>query len=576
MLAAVIGLSQPPNAFASGLDYRNYTVRYDRGWDILCESYVVQKSDWLVKIFHQKGEIAYRDFHAFLGIFKRLNPHIKNIDLIRPGQGIDIPLRKLEQGDLPGQSSGVVTIPFVTLQDVSQLIKQHSYPHTVQKGDMVSKLISHQFGRYGSKSYREGLQLFKAANPHVTDLKLIYLGQQLHLPDPSIRLKSWYAGIYDNQGNLREKFGQHPSPAPLKVNPVTISQQPAVTPQEPEKPIEDLSKVADYVGGELKANGTYYLLRPGGDDFELKLSQHPLLKFGEGPKLIFTTNGHIMDMDIDLFRATWPEITPVSIESQSTSEQYVAAIFEVLQEDSKHADELIIENQGVHIAIRSKYVRAENEGMRLCITPITTADQMTPESIRRYLEQNGIAVKEILPGGTASGLNHGDQKHRIIKQRLAITPTNNHKDFVQNLSNALGFSYIPNTSITFPYAGIQVEAYANLISTNTGREVAVDFGDLYGDAVAAIEKTGLNVVQVRPTDSYDAIAEKVLSALSIKFKHRPTLLAARRPAEYNTAITIDGLLYDNDYNRRTLLTSASLHSAVTDMLNNHGIDVVVW
>lgn len=575
MLAAVIGLSQSTNAFASGLIYKNYIVRYDRGWDILCEPYVVQKSDWLSKIFHQKGEIAYKDFHAFLGIFKRLNPGVKNIDLIRPGQGIDIPLRKLAQGDLSGQSSGVVTIPFVTLHDVSQVIRQHSTLYTVKRGDMVSSIIAHKYGRYGSKPYREGLKLFKAANSHVVNLELIYRGQKLYIPDPSIRLKSWYAGMYDDQGNLRVKFDQNPPPASLETNPETISQQTAVTSVETEKPIENLVEVADYVGGELKASGTYYLLRQGGKDFELELSQHPLLKFGEGPKLVFTPNGQIMDMDKNLFQASWPEITPVSIESKSTTEQYVAAIFEVLSDGRKHADELIIENQGVNIAIRSKYVRAENEGRQLCITPVATADQMTPESIRRYLEQNGIVIKEILPGGTASGFNHGDREHRTHKKRLAITPTSQ-KDFVQKLSNTLGFSYIPNTNITFPYANIQVQAYANLISTNTGRETVVDFGDLYGDAATAIRKTGLNVVQIGQKDSYDTIAEKLLSALSINFKHHPTLLAARRPAMYNTAITIKGLLCDDDYNRRTLLTSALLHSAVTDMLNNRGIDVVVW
>jgi hypothetical protein len=339
--------------------------------------------------------------------------------------------------------------------------------------------------------------------------------------------------------------------------------------------IEKLVAVADFVGAELKTKGTYYLLRQGGKDFELELSQHPLLKFGEGPKLVFTPNGKIMDMDKDLFLASWPEITPVSIESKSTREQYVAAIFNVLNEDRKHADELFVENQGVNISIRSKYIRAENEGRKLCITPINTADQMTPEPIRRYLEQNGIVIKEILPGRTVSGLNHGDGNHRVNKKKSAITPTSQ-KDFVQKLSDTLGFSYNPKTNITFPYANIQVEAYTNLISTNTGREAVVDFGDLYGDAAAAIRKTGLNVVQIRQMDSYDTIAAKLLSALSIRFKHRPTLLAARRPATYNTAITINGLLCDDDYNRRTLLTSASLHSAVTDMLNNRGIDVVAW
>jgi hypothetical protein len=53
-------------------------------------------------------------------------------------------------------------------------------------------------------------------------------------------------------------------------------------------------------------------------------------------------------------------------------------------------------------------------------------------------------------------------------------------------------------------------------------------------------------------------------------------MAAQRSPEFNTAITISGLLFDNGNNRRVLLTGATLHSAVTDMLSRRGIDVVVW
>ena len=48
---------------------KDYVVRYDRGWDILCDPYQVQKGDWVLKIFRQKGEIVLEDFREFLSIF---------------------------------------------------------------------------------------------------------------------------------------------------------------------------------------------------------------------------------------------------------------------------------------------------------------------------------------------------------------------------------------------------------------------------------------------------------------------------------------------------------------------------
>ena len=574
-LAAVIVLIQSSQLFGSSLVYKNYIIRYDRGWDILCEPYVVQKNDWVLKIFRQKGEIAHQDFRDFLSIFKRLNPHIKNIDMIRPGQGIDIPLRKLEHGTLPGQASGLVTIPFVTLTDVAKIVKQHSETYTVQKGDTVSTLIARKYGRFGTKSYQEGVKLFKAANTKVKNLDVIYAGQRLYLPDPTIREKSWYASMYDAQGNLRKSVDQKALPTPAAPQPADNSQRPTTAKAEPETPKTNLAEAANFVGGKLKAKGTYYLPREEGGDYELDLSKHPMLEIGKNAKMVFTPSNAVMNMDKDQFQANWPGIKPVTIDTEATTEQYVSAIFKALDEENTPNEELTIEKQGVHIAVRAKWIRTESEGRQLCITPISSADEQTPESIRRYLEQNGLVLKEILPDGTALGIDRGNLQRHNIKNILAITPTSQ-KDFVQVLAKTLGFAYIPNTNITFPYAGIQVEAYANLLSTKDGREALVDFGDLYGDAVTAIGKTGLNVVQISPDDSYDAIAQKLLTALSINFEQHPTLLAAERSPEFNTAITIYGLLFGNGQNQRVLLTSASLHSAVTDMLSDRGIDVVVW
>ena len=187
ILLVVILLQHALPARASSLIYKDYIIRYDRGWDILCEPYVVEKNDWVLKIFRQKGEIAHADFRDFLGIFQRLNPHIKDINMIRPGQTIDIPLRKLEHGSLPGQASGVVTIPFVALSKVTDVVQTHSEHYQVRRGDTVSQLIARHYGRFGSNAYREGIKLFQAANPQITNLDVIYAGQKIYLPDPGIR-----------------------------------------------------------------------------------------------------------------------------------------------------------------------------------------------------------------------------------------------------------------------------------------------------------------------------------------------------------------------------------------------------
>ena len=299
-----------------------------------------------------------------------------------------------------------------------------------------------------------------------------------------------------------------------------------------------------------------------------------MMDFADGAKVTFTHDNQIMDMDANQFQATWPQLKTVSLNDQSSAEEIIASILEVLKKDDAEKAEITFENGGLNVTVRSRWVRPDSDGRYLYITPISGPNQQTPESILRFLEQNGILLKEILPGGATTQLSQEPQRH-AVKNVLALAPSGQ-RDFVKNLTRALGFTYIANTSITFPYADIQVQAYADLISADDTHETLVDFGNLYGDTADAITKTSLNLVQISMNENYDAIAKKILTALSMAFEIQPTFLAAQRPAEYNTIITIPGILYAKSKKQHILLTGAVLPSAVTDLLSSKGIDVIGW
>lgn len=574
LLVLIVAAAGATAGHGSSLIYKNYIVRYDRGWDILCEPYVVQKNDWVLKIFRQKGEIAYHDFRDFMGIFERLNPHIKDIDLIRPGQRIDIPLRKLEQGSLSGQDSGVVTIPFVTLAKVTEVISTHSRSYQVQRGDTVSQLLAREFGGYGSKFYQEGIKLFKAANPGIKDLDRIYAGQKVVIPDPGIREQSWYPAMYDEQGNLKETMG---NTRPPETDAVPVSMPaPASAPPGSAPPESPIAEAAAAVGGKLYSKGTYFLPSSGGDDFELDLSRHPMMELEKNQKMVFSSSDRIMALETSAFKERWPNIKPVTVDDQASVEQIIGAIFDNLEEtDEGEAAEVAFEDNGVRIAVRARWVRPEAEGRRLCITAITGPGQSTPDPIRRYLERNGVVLKEILPGGGSVPQKADDGQRHAITNILALAPVNQ-KDFVKTIARTLGLTYSPNIAISFPYAGIQVQAYADLVAAPGGADVFVDFGALYGDALAAIKATGLTVLQITTEESYADIVRKLLTALGLAYEQNPTILAAQRPPDYNTQITVAGIAYMKSDDERLLLSGAALPPAVSDLLYARGYNLVVW
>ena len=181
---------------------KKFVVCQDQGRDVLCDSYVVKKNDYVTKLFKQRGEIAYRDFPMFLGIFKRLNPSVKNIDLIYPDQQILVPLKLIEPDSLEGQDTGTVTIPMITITNLPRQLQQNSMNYVVRQGDTVSALIAKKFGRYSTRSYKEGVKIFKYLNPQLKDLNFIHVGQTINIPVATVRDESWYPELFDDAGNL--------------------------------------------------------------------------------------------------------------------------------------------------------------------------------------------------------------------------------------------------------------------------------------------------------------------------------------------------------------------------------------
>ncbi|MEJ2638728.1 MAG: LysM domain-containing protein [Desulfosarcinaceae bacterium] len=392
------------------LEYKNYVVRYDRGWDVLCEPYEVQKNDWVLKIFRQKGEIAHQDFREFLGIFKRLNPHIKDVNRIRPGQIIDIPLRKVQPGGLPGQASGIVTIPFVSITEVVDLLNSQSSTYQVQRGDTISQLIAKRFGAYGSISYSEGVQMLRALNPNITDINKIYAGQQIYLPSPEVRDQPWYRSIFDAEGNIKKELpataAKRPAAAPTENAPAPTAAQPIQPPApetettQPKTDVAAMEAAANIVGATLQKKGTYYFPVENRPDVELDLSRYPLMELQNGKQLILNTEEKVMGFEPQILDALLANANIVDLPDNPTTAQVLERVLASSGSATEPGQGLTVSLPGAEIQVTAKWIEtvtdsSDNSERHIAITPIESAAQRTSTSIARYLEQHNIVLREI-------------------------------------------------------------------------------------------------------------------------------------------------------------------------------------
>ncbi len=569
ILACLIVLRPAYCAFV----YKNYIVRYDRGWDILCDPYVVKKNDWIMKLLRQKGEISHKDYPEFLRIFKRLNPHVHDIDRIRPGQQIVIPLKKVRRDAFPEQSSGVVTIPFLADSRMSEALEKYSSPYRIQKGDCISILISRQFEGYGTQAYENGMKLFRVMNPKIKNLNRVYVGQLIRIPDPAIQSRQGFPSLFDQTTQHGKTTDIDPSITSGQKTP--IPDMVKDTEKQTESP---LSEVAWALDAKFFNKGVYYFPRLGWEDVKVDLSRSPFMELRDGMRVFFPMNADNQASEIKMAQSFWKDVHIVTTGPGDSAEQIFDAVLGRF-ENKVVKNRLSVSDRGVKIEVRGMWIieqpePSEEEKRYLCITLIDGPEARTPTSIIRYLDQKGIVIKEVLKGKISAARESNAPRYKRTSEDMRVINASNHKVFVSDFLGAMGYRYQPNETISFEYAGIPINAVSNLATHNSGTSFLIDFGEFYGDAVRAIKKSGRNIIQIKDSDSLNAISARLLAAMGVSFTENPKFLAAERSAGHNTTLTIPGFLIDDAKIPETLLAMVPLHDGVVEFLANKGIKIM--
>lgn len=307
LFLGVFLLAQP--FAASGEAVKTYLKQYSiftfENRDYLCEPYLVQKDDWLYKIFRQKGEISTDDFPTFLNIFKRLNPKLSNIDAIEPGHQILIPLKQVSRKTFEEKKEGIVEVPVLEFsrdaleEKLASLVR----PHTIQRGDTVSTLLDKTFLKKGGAVSEIGESVFRQLNPGIKDINKIYLGSRVVIPDAAILDQPWFR---DFMAMGKTEVSQ------LAASGTTEAARPTL----PALASEDLVRLKRYtqlIQGTLRHQGKMVFPgKKGGPSQVLDLSKTPVLTDKEGHKTLLLpgdTGAESLNPDLlEGMKAYWKEL----------------------------------------------------------------------------------------------------------------------------------------------------------------------------------------------------------------------------------------------------------------------------
>lgn len=561
-LAITVCMALVSAAFGASQVKKRFIVSQDQGRDILCDFYTVKKDDYLIKLFQQRGEIASYDLPMFLKIFKRLNPEVVNINLIYPDQKILIPLKVLDPGALEGQETGIVAIPMIIISNISDELMASSSEHLVVQGDTVSSLLVPRFGRPGSRSYQQSLEMFKYLNPEIEDINMIRTGQKIHLPDPGILENPLYAELFDESGKIstakdtrRAEIVPLELPAPRDIDELallapieTIDAPETMVPAEPAAtgarrttPRTLFEKAARIFRAEIIDSGEYFFPRKGRPDFRLDLSVSPVMEFRSGKRVLYVPDDRVSGLDADVIKSYWKNLVVLHIPEKAELRDLLNPICPIIG-DGECDSVMSFEDNGVRVMLRADYIYDNPNGRgKVYLAVFDHPDRALPAPFRVYLEGKGILVSEWIDSDTWFGATDRYGVRQLPASEAVVLPSGAAEGTVRLLADLFGFGYQEKVEIAFTYAGFQVKTRVNKLTMSDGREVLVDYGDLRGDALNSLENVGYSVLQIHRRQNNRAIITTLLDHLAVTYEEDPTFWVADRPRIHNPSIQVPGL-----------------------------------
>lgn len=571
ILLVVLGTSLP-RVHADVL-YKKYVLQKDRGEDILCDAYVVQKNDWVLKLFRQKGELSQTNFLEFLQIFKRLNPSVHDVNIIRPGQKILIPLKKVRPNQYPPQPDGTVSIPFVTLASQAQpAAPSPEMAYTVKPGDCVSVLLTTRFGRMHSESYQDALRRFKKLNPQKTNLDLLIIGETIRLPAFKDIPKSTAPAIAS--ATLKKP------PGPKKAGIATAPSPPKKALSQPDW-LKHLKTASDLLLGSLHMRGRYFL--PGESAqkrYALNLADFPVIGFSDGMRIIVCQKSRPL-----------PQV--VSERLQKRKEMSVATlpdnadIFKVMDALVKarvaHPPPPVTIHDGpVTVQIKAHWMvpnrTPEKGGIRhICVQPVTRTQNKLNDAMVRYLAAHGIDFNHLELDGPyhrSAPTGNGESALKIVENAILLGPSSHHA-FLSDVTARLGFPVIRDAQIHLPGIIQATDLKADMIMRPGGQPLVIDQGDFNDRQIRALTKGGFSAIRLTDeTNPYRSI-EKILQIIGISFSQAPNFLAKMGKITPVVELSVPGLLVDAPENARTLLTAAPLHPEMIRHIRHQGVRIIM-
>lgn len=433
--------------------------------------YVVRKGDHLLGILRRELDAAPEEMGWMLREVKRLNPGLKDVNVIEAGRKLSLPVVAPPEG---------------------------YQTYRVKKGDFLARILEKNLGLKGQDLAR-ALKDVKKQNPNIRDINLIFPGQRIFIPRVSPPEKE-----------------KAEAPARPQEPAAVLPELKAVLLTEKERGL--IRRVVEQAGGLVLTDGNYYIPLSAEDQVTIDCAAVPVVELDDGSRILVDFGGQVSPDLKERIQRVWKNYTVIQDSGGVGALPALERIFKASKNYSfrKTADYVDVGGEP-KFRLFLDWVLFKKESAFTGIALRESPSAAMPAALSRYAERNGISVLEVTEALEAVR----DEAPPAPPSDVPALKSGTTADLIDSVIATLGLTASREAWVKVAEAGAPakvVSAKVDFLVERPGKEGAViALRELPATFQESLKQKGMNVAMVKWDDEKKAVIEKTLTALGYPF-----------------------------------------------------------
>ncbi|MGO9137548.1 MAG: LysM peptidoglycan-binding domain-containing protein [Syntrophales bacterium] len=443
--------------------------------------YVVKEGEWLFQIMRaQSGVTSHR-----VTVIKKLNPEIKDINKIKPGQVLILPERE--------------RAAMSEAQDSSTTMN-----YTIRKGDSISRIAMRELNvRF--PDLKKTVDDIKQLNPDIRNYNMIYPGQTLQLPRRSIVITKQEAQAAEAES----------SPRVVKDEP---KDKPIVLPRAR---LSIIKVVINRMNGAFITMGKYYIPIPELGQVTIDCSTIPIAELDDGSSFFLDFSNRIPDSLKNMIQSNWKNYHFIDIGNSDDSAVVLQKLVNAsnLYTMTRRTAPYVIGNSPPLllsldwlITKKPKDSKPYLQGLSF----ISDNSRLLPAPMIQYAQRNGMIITEILDGQDI--ISVPDEKYTPAQVLIMNASTN--IELVNSLLYELGYQITRDTEVGIldtSASGFYLSVKIDVLAKKGDKQILIPSKTISQQFIGGLKTRGTEIVTLDDGETKKTVIEKTLRAASIPF-----------------------------------------------------------